>query len=239
MQQQQPDVKESLTIMLATCSVSPSLADKFAPAPRARAGVGDLIELLAAPGSPEVHGAQLASAVREVLSAQHCSITLYGEGDDQVTRARVYASSGDDARLGSPPLPDQAHQDGRVAFAPICYEGQDIGVLRIARADSHPIFDQHDLELTEIVTCFLGRSLQVTHMRNLLKSRFARVALAGNAGFENVDAMLRPASCPDQMVKLLARSFYREMRKAGFESPQIISAASEIISQLTDNLKKG
>ena len=44
---------------------------------------------------------------------------------------------------------------------------------------------------------------------------------------------------PDQVARLLARSFYREMARAGFDSGQIVGAASEIIAQLNSSLSRG
>jgi len=43
---------------------------------------------------------------------------------------------------------------------------------------------------------------------------------------------------PDQVVKILAKSFFKEMSKAGFGSDQIVRAASEIIDQLCVNLQR-
>jgi hypothetical protein len=41
------------------------------------------------------------------------------------------------------------------------------------------------------------------------------------------------------VAKILARSFFTEMTKAGFESGQIVSAASELIEQLNRRLQRG
>jgi Fe-S cluster assembly ATPase SufC len=43
---------------------------------------------------------------------------------------------------------------------------------------------------------------------------------------------------PEDVAKILARSFFREMTKAGFESGQIVSAATELIDQLNHRLKE-
>jgi L-methionine (R)-S-oxide reductase len=44
---------------------------------------------------------------------------------------------------------------------------------------------------------------------------------------------------PEDVAKILARSFFREMTKAGFESAQIVGAASELIDQLNHQLQQG
>jgi L-methionine (R)-S-oxide reductase len=42
---------------------------------------------------------------------------------------------------------------------------------------------------------------------------------------------------PEDVARILARSFFREMTKAGFESAQIVGAASELIDQLHHQLQ--
>jgi hypothetical protein len=44
---------------------------------------------------------------------------------------------------------------------------------------------------------------------------------------------------PEDVAKILARSFFSEMTKAGFEAAQIVSAASELIEQLNRRLQRG
>jgi hypothetical protein len=43
---------------------------------------------------------------------------------------------------------------------------------------------------------------------------------------------------PDQVAKILAKSFYKEMTRAGFGSSQIVNAATEIIAQLSGSLHR-
>jgi hypothetical protein len=43
---------------------------------------------------------------------------------------------------------------------------------------------------------------------------------------------------PNHIARILAKSFYREMTIAGFSFNQIIYAASEVISELSNSLRK-
>jgi hypothetical protein len=52
------------------------------------------------------------------------------------------------------------------------------------------------------------------------------------------DIVAQSIQNPSQLSKLLARSFYREMTRAGFDFNQIIGAATEIISELASNVRK-
>jgi hypothetical protein len=203
-----------------------------------RPGIGDLINLLSRPRSSEQYGMELAHAVCAVLEGEHCSITLYDRDTDS-SKVRVYSVSREGVSSSRTAQLCIERADDRTLVLPICGAGQNAGTLSVVRAASQPAFNSHHREMAQIVTCFLGRSLQVMYLRNLLESRFARVALAEHATGRRTDEMLRSAFYPDDMVKMLARSFYREMRKAGFIPSQIINAASEIISQLTVGLKVG
>jgi len=42
---------------------------------------------------------------------------------------------------------------------------------------------------------------------------------------------------PNQIARILARSFYREMLGAGFNLNQILFAATEVISELSSTIK--
>ncbi|MBT1070910.1 GAF domain-containing protein [Pelotalea chapellei] len=121
---------------------------------------------------------------------------------------------------------------------PIIISGKVIGVLNVSNPVDNRCFDYNDLNLSVFVTLLIGRSVQVIQLQNLLKSRFAQMAIIQETGAvmdsvldtENYDA--------DMLVKMLSKSFYREMTKAGFTKNHIIKAATEIISQLHESLAR-
>lgn len=122
--------------------------------------------------------------------------------------------------------------------APLSVNGKLIGVINVSEPDSGMPFTQDDLALLEIVAFFVGKSIQVVQLQNLLNSRFAQIAMAQEAEKAIGGVMLSTAYDPDKMAKIVAKSFFREMTQAGFGSSQIIQAASEIISQLSSSLHK-
>jgi hypothetical protein len=71
----------------------------------------------------------------------------------------------------------------------------------------------------------------------LLDSRFAQLALLQEARDQVGDKVRLAYRNPEDAAKILARSFFKEMTKAGFESGQIVSAATELIEQLNLKLK--
>lgn len=121
--------------------------------------------------------------------------------------------------------------------APIRIDGRIAGVLNLS--GSH--FCEDELRLLEVMALFIGKSIQVQQLRRLLDSRFAQMALLQEAQLakERVGASVRLAyRHPEDVARILARSFFREMTKAGFESAQIVGAATELIGQLNQHLQQ-
>jgi L-methionine (R)-S-oxide reductase len=124
--------------------------------------------------------------------------------------------------------------------APIRIDGKIIGVINAAGAAGQPAFNETGLRLLEVAALFIGKSIQVQQLQRLLDSRFAQMALLQEAqeAKERVGESVRLAyRNPEDVAKILARSFFREMTKAGFASGQIVSAATELIDQLNQRLK--
>ena len=139
------------------------------------------------------------------------------------------------------PFADTARYPGNAKSfisAPISIDSRVIGVINVNDPVKSSPFDEEDLNLMSIITLFAAKSIQVVQLQSLLKSRFAQMALTRESEKTIGDALIDTVQNPDQMAKILAKSFYREMAKAGFGSAQIINAASEIISELSRNLQK-
>jgi signal transduction protein with GAF and PtsI domain len=122
--------------------------------------------------------------------------------------------------------------------APIRIQGKVIGVMNLAGPRAARTFTPADLATLEVVARFAAKTIQVIQLQNLLQSRFAQLALARDAERAVGSAMLGAAYDPDKMAKIVAKSFFREMTRAGFDAGQIIGAASEIISQLSTTLNR-
>lgn len=121
---------------------------------------------------------------------------------------------------------------------PITIGKRIIGVVNVSGQVHGDVFKQADLNLLKVVALFIGKSIQVDQLQSILNSRFAQLALLQEAK-KNLDGSIGSAfQHPDQVARILAKSFYREMAKAGFSSNQIINAASEIIHQLSSNLQR-
>lgn len=122
--------------------------------------------------------------------------------------------------------------------APIRIDGKLVGVINAASAPCAPEFGETELRLLEVTALFIGKSIQVQQLQRLLDSRFAQMALLQEAQQRVGESMRVAYQNPEDVAKILARSFFREMTKAGFESAQIVSAATELIDQLNQHLQQ-
>ncbi len=122
--------------------------------------------------------------------------------------------------------------------SPITISGQIVGVVNISGHSCGCVFNLVDLNLLNVVALFIGKSIQTIQLQSILDSRFAQLALAQEAKNSMGASLGNVMHNPDQVAKIFAKSFYEEMARGGFGSNQIISAASEIISQLSNNLQQ-
>lgn len=122
--------------------------------------------------------------------------------------------------------------------SPIAIGGRIVGVVNVSGHAQGDTFNQADLNLLDVVALFIGKSIQVVQVQSILNSRFAQLALVQEAR-KNMEGSLGNAfRNPDHVAKILAKSFYKEMTRAGFGSNQIVNAASEIIHQLSSSLQR-
>lgn len=125
-----------------------------------------------------------------------------------------------------------------VISSPIILRRNIVGVINVTDPKTNRPFNLDDLHLLDVVALFVAKSLQVTQLESVLSSKFAQMALAQEAKSTIGDAMNYVSENPNQLAKILAKSFFKEMSKAGFTATQIIHAASEIITQLNADLSK-
>jgi len=121
---------------------------------------------------------------------------------------------------------------------PIMIGDKVIGVLNISNPKDGRHFTVEDLNLAVFIAILTGKSIQVIQLQNLLRSRYIQLAIARENGSTRQVALAAISHDPAKISKILAKSFYKEMASAGFGSDHIVSAATEIISQLNHNLAK-
>lgn len=118
---------------------------------------------------------------------------------------------------------------GFISF-PILMDGSVIGVINVNSPLDGRVFQQSDLDLANILGLFIAKSIQTLHLKNLLKSKFAIAALSQENNHEQGDAAIRAK--PEQLVKILAKSFYLNLRQLGLGDDHILGTTTEIIDLL-------
>jgi GAF domain-containing protein len=127
--------------------------------------------------------------------------------------------------------------------SPITINQHIIGVVNVCIHLHGKTFNQIDLNLLEVVALFIGKSIQTVQLQSILNSRFAQLALIKETDKKSgdllsTDAMASAIQNRDKIARILAKSFYKEMARAGLGPGQIVNAASEIIAQLNESLQR-
>lgn len=125
--------------------------------------------------------------------------------------------------------------EGGFISTPLYISHKIIGVINVSGPKDGRIFSDHDLELANILSLFIGKSIQTLQLENLLKSKFAIAALAKSETQASPGTFTQE---PERVAKILAKSFFREMKNAGMGPDHILKAATEIIGMLSETLNK-
>lgn len=196
---------------------------------------------------------ELSTSVATLLEAEACIILLFSEEEtvraEPADRIGLGILPGTTARLrkARPDVPifgkssQKAQRDARESgsmFSTIVLHGKKVGVIQVFFAQRSGRFGQPDLDLFNIVTPAIAKSIQVIQLQQILRSQFAQLALV-RTNEEGVRALLTGTLVdPNKIAKTLAKSFYREMLSAGFSFNQILFAATEVISELSASVKR-
>lgn len=210
---------------------------------------------------------QIAADTASMFGAEACSVMLFKDGTNgtelrlhltarsrplpREQRGSISEAIGDGlagkvAATGRALLiADLAHSDyaslsrrdgGSCICAPIPVAGRVRGVLNLSRPQP---FTPDDLALACIAALLLGLALELARIQGLLRSRFAHRAMAEELReHPEVDAGSLGADA-GRMARVLGRTFFRELRSAGYGSDHILTAATEVIGELGRDIGKG
>jgi len=101
-----------------------------------------------------------------------------------------------------------------------------------------------DPALLDVLAAQLGMAIETLHLRQLLASRYATIALSRSGQGDAAEAgaldasILSAVTQPEKVARIIARSFYKDLRKAGFETKQIRVVATELIDSLNAALRR-
>jgi hypothetical protein len=122
---------------------------------------------------------------------------------------------------------------GSCICTPLCVAGRVRGVLNLNRQAE---FTPEDLALAGAVALLLGLGQELTRAHGLLRSRFAHRAMADELQRQPDADVLKLGTNAGKMARILGRAFFRELRTAGYGSDHILSAATEIIGELGQDI---
>jgi hypothetical protein len=204
---------------------------------------------------------ELATGIAGVLGTHSCAIVLlpeekesckdmvgvfpnegWGLESTRTATARVYGEIARRVSAAGTPLslPDVEGQlppamewwPGGVAGVPLFIGGTAAGALLIPLGQGRRRLAARESELLAAIALSVEKSVEMARLRNLLQSKFAQVALAREGMFPPDLRHLET----ERFVKIFAKTFYREMTRAGFGPGHIIDAATEIISLLGEQV---
>jgi hypothetical protein len=195
---------------------------------------------------------QATRIVVELLDVKCCMITWLtaDKGIMEVVAASYRSASGDigetiitnDSRTAKVQEFWESWQAGRSfqkernvkkLIAPIRVNGEIVGNICIPddavnHRNAHPL----NTELYSTICAHVGFALELQHLRQMSANQYPSEQ-------STLDYhIFAAARKPEQVAKIIARSFYKHLRKAGFETKQILIVATEIIENLNRTLSK-
>ena len=183
--------------------------------------------------SPE----ELASMVAGVLGVKRCVVSI--PIDERIAEVCAdHVASFGEVHIGAKTAIVEYSDNRDKKFSILALKGKAIGVVQVSGPRSGRQFNEDDLNALRILSVFLTKAIEADRLQKLVASPFAQMSLRRPSDQTIGDIVAQSIQNPSQLSKILARSFYREMTRAGFNFNQIIGAATEIISELASNVRK-
>ncbi|KAA3619433.1 MAG: hypothetical protein DWQ05_01560 [Calditrichaeota bacterium] len=130
-------------------------------------------------------------------------------------------------------------------FEALYIDGQQVGYVVVPKNsmnEKQPISGQR--KFITAIARQISHAIEMQKMRQLLSTNYAIFALKQDSNNRNASGdefrsrVLESVQKPEKVAKIVARSFFKDLRKAGFEVKQILVVASEIIENLNEVLRK-
>jgi hypothetical protein len=214
----------------------------------------DLFSEIGVEGSLEDCLDELSVLVARVLRAKGCSIILLTEEEARIAeisdrsgfgfvpgvpaRVRKSLPHPSVSTIAKPSLVSSDEVCVDSMFSTIVLQGKVVGLVQAISPQQQRSFSKDDLDLFSILTPIITKSIQVIQLQHLLRSRFTQIALSRSSESSARDVLSGVMQNPNQIARILAKSFYREMLNAGFNVNQIIFAATEVLSELSASVRK-
>ena len=189
-----------------------------------------------------------AETIVRILDVEQCVVYWHVGGE-----MKVHARALNDGETSTQQLPELDFENGAVEspktghISKLLISNEIVGYLHVPEQcrEGAPITREHAL-LLQAICEQIAAAVEMQKIRQLLASKYAVFAVAQKSGEADAStgeetlktSVLKAVKDPDQVARMIAGSFYKDLRKAGFETKQILMVASEIIDGLSTTLKK-
>lgn len=125
-----------------------------------------------------------------------------------------------------------------VISVPILLEESVVGVINIDTPQGRDGLDTDDLNMATILALAVAQSLRIHRLRGLLNSSFMQSIIARVPAEPGKTPAPHMHSDPERLVRVIAQTLFREMKRVGFAGDHILALATELIARVSDHLKK-
>lgn len=131
-------------------------------------------------------------------------------------------------------------------LAPLRLGDRVLGSIAVSLPVEKLSFDEPDLEILELFAKQAAQSLQIFHLRGMVKSRFVAMAVRGEIEADRAIDIhpetdlfeIAVPPHPQKLAKIVAKAFFTELTKAGFSACQVIEIATEVLNLLQKTLDR-
>ncbi|WP_013323803.1 GAF domain-containing protein [Gloeothece verrucosa] len=129
-------------------------------------------------------------------------------------------------------------ENSSLLCAPIILSQRVIGVMNVSFPVDKSCFNEKDLKVLQLFTQEAGKTIHLSQLQAILKSRFVAMAVLNELEDKPVSQSITIHPNPTRLAKLVAKSFFVELTKSGFGPKQIIEIATEVLNLLQNTLNR-
>lgn len=158
----------------------------------------------------------LGLLVAEALGATRCLV--FASTDERIAEvcSGHVASFGEINASGKTPIIGYCESRDRM-FSVLTLRGKFVGFVQVSGPQGRPQFSEHELNVLRIFSVFIATAIEADHLQKLSVSPFALIALGQSPDQTIGDIVTQSIGNPGYLSRILAKSFYREMTRAGFD----------------------
>ena len=198
----------------------------------------------------------IAQCAADVVGARHCSIYVLLEEPSASSKLEIWSrTEGCPTAANRTPSFAEGGKDGNASLQQEVISGTPDAKNQMILCTFDRIENDVQLGLSfcfetlaretidclqapiRIVATMLKKHIQFERTQILLRSRMAQMALLRMSP-QSLHAGKDWHSCPANMAKMLAKSFYNDLRDAGLKPASIIEVASSIIAQISSDIAR-